>query len=159
VNRRADAIGHVVGQIGAGTSAIVRWDGNRDGDGHGVQLSGLTLASPVQRAWISRESAPRLIIGVFGFSIASGKCSLKTAAIFPCCPAASFFFSILQGESFPGLLSVQYVGLRCVVRWTVCLLVCLSPCLCLVPSPQTRPAASPRAPSRSSGEEQRPEHL
>jgi hypothetical protein len=90
----------MVGQIGAGTSAIVRRDG--DGDGDGVQQGGLTVAIPVQRAWISRESAPRLMIGVFGFSIASGKCALKTATIFPSCPAASFFFSILHGQSFPG---------------------------------------------------------
>jgi len=39
----------------------------------------LTSVRPLQRAWMSRESAPRLMIGFDEFVIAAGKCFLNTA--------------------------------------------------------------------------------
>ena len=96
----AHALGISIGQMGGSTDDTV----GRDGDGDGIHQGGLTVPSPVQRAWISRESAPRPMIGVLGFLIASGKCSLKTAMIFPSCPRTSLFFFMLHVRVSPVFL-------------------------------------------------------
>ena len=49
----------------------------------------LTSERPVQRAWMSRESAPRLMIGFDESAIAAGKCFLNTATARASSPRSS----------------------------------------------------------------------